>query len=133
MSAGSDPQPQAGSRCGCVKSVVLAVSLCPKTRQVTCRYAFRPGAPAAAPRSLTPHISGGDESAASLPLPAHSDPGHFVLALKPVGRWGRGRLSSLPLLPQSPPYLQAWAVMVLERTATLSYLAREVRSESYLC
>lgn len=105
----------------------------PETRQVTCRRALRPGAPAAAPRSLTPHTSGGDESAASPPLPAHSDPGHFVLALKPVGRWGRGRLSSLPLLPQSPRYLQAWAVMVLERTATLSYLAREVRSESYLC
>lgn len=99
---GSDTQPQAGSRCGCVKSVVLAVSLCPKTRQVTCRHAFRTGAPAAAPRSLTPHTSGRDESAATLPLPAHSDPGHFVLALKPVGRWGRGRLSSLPLLPQSP-------------------------------
>lgn len=51
LPAGSDPQPQAGSRCGCVKSMVLAVSLCPETRQVTCRLrsgqALPPPLPAA--------------------------------------------------------------------------------------
>lgn len=89
------------------------------TGQVISRCAWGPGIPAgtpSVPHSLTLHTSGSDKW---LQHRCHhlapSDPAHFVLPLKPVGGCG-GALSLLPLLHQpSPGYLQACALIPLER------------------